>query len=127
MKCILSAIFALLLSLGQLCGATLARNGTTRTIIVIDPAATAAESLAAHELASCLQQITGATFEIRTNSTAPSHAIVVGQGKAAEALFHDAPFDQLDGEEWIIRTKGERLLLAGGRPRGTLYAVSRFL
>lgn len=26
-----------------------------------------------------------------------------------------------------MRTRGDQLLLAGGRPRGTLYAVSRFL
>jgi len=110
-----------------MCGATLAKNGTAQAVIVIDPAATATEAFAARELASYLHQITGGNFEIRTNTVAPSHAIVVGQGKAAESLFHDVPFNQLDGEEWVIRTKGERLLLAGGRPRGTLYAVSRFL
>jgi hypothetical protein len=127
MKFICSTLFIFLFSLGQLSGAILAENGTARTVIVIDPAATAPEALAARELASYLQQITGATFEIRTNTTAPSHAIVIGQGNAAKALFRDVPFDKLDGEEWVIRTRGERLLLAGGRPRGTLYAVSRFL
>jgi hypothetical protein len=35
--------------------------------------------------------------------------------------------DQLGQEEVVIKTQGQRLLLAGGRPRGTLYAVSRFL
>jgi hypothetical protein len=33
----------------------------------------------------------------------------------------------LGPEEYVIRTQGGRLLLAGGRPRGTLYAVYRFL
>ncbi len=127
MKRVFSAIFVFLLSLGQVCGTTLARNGATRTVIVIDPAATATEAYAARELASCLQQITGATFQIRTNISAPAHAIIVGPGKAAEALFRDVPYGRLEGEEWVIRTRGERLLLAGGRPRGTLYAVSRFL
>jgi hypothetical protein len=124
---IVNCLCFFLLSLSQAGGATLARNGTARAVIVIDPAATAPEALAARELASCLQQITGATFQIRTNTSAPAHAIIVGSGKAAETLFRDVPFGQLDNEEWVIRTRGERLLLAGGRPRGTLYAVSRFL
>lgn len=120
-------LLALLLSLGRLHGAILAKNGTTQTIIVIDPSATAAEALAARELASCLHQITGAVFPIHTDIEAPRQAIVVGQGKAAESLFRDVPFEKLGGEEWVIQTRGNRLLLAGGRPRGTLYAVSRFL
>jgi hypothetical protein len=127
MKRILSAIIVSLLSLAQINGATLASNGKARTVIVIDPSATPAEAYAARELASCLQQITGATFQVRTNASAPRRAIIVGPGKAATALFPDVPFSQLEGEEWIIRTQGERLLLAGGRSRGTLYAVSRFL
>jgi len=127
MKIIYSTAFALLLSLGHLCGATLAQNGTARTVIVIDPSASASETFAARELTSYLHIITGANFEIRTNTIAPRHAIVVGQGKAAADLFHDVPFSQLGGEEWVIRTQGDRLLLAGGRARGTLYAVSRFL
>jgi hypothetical protein len=104
-----------------------ARNGTALTVIVTDPDATPTERFAAHELASNLTQITGAAFEIRTNSKAPAHAILVGAGKAARKLFKDVPFDELGGEELVMRTRGHVLLLAGGRPRGTLYAVSRFL
>lgn len=123
--CALLAGFFLVPVLSQ--GATLANNGATRTVIVVDPAATAPELTAARELATDLLFITGAKFEIRTNTVAVSRTILVGQGKAAERIFRDVPFSQLDSEEWVIRTKGERLLLAGGRPRGTLYAVSRFL
>jgi hypothetical protein len=126
-KCACFILLSFSVALGQLRGTTLARNGATRTVIIVDPAATAPELYAARQLATNLEQITGATFELRTNSAAPSRAIVVGQGQAAARLFHDVPFRQLDGEEWIIRSRGERLLLAGGRPRGTLYAVSRFL
>lgn len=106
---------------------TLANHGKAAAVIVIDPAASAAENFAARELSSNLNQITGATFEIRANTTAPRHAIIVGQGQAAEKYFHDIPYDKLGGEEWVIRTKGERLLLSGGRQRGTVYAISRFL
>jgi hypothetical protein len=127
MKFILGCLGVFLFSLGQLSAAVLARDGAARMVIVVDPSATGPEALAARELATTLQQITGAAFEIRTNGKAPSHAIIVGQGQAAEAVFHDVRFAELGAEEWVIRTKGQRLLLAGGRPRGTLYAVSRFL
>jgi hypothetical protein len=127
MKIIPCGLIVLLLSIGQLHGLELSRNGQARAEIILDPSATMSEALAAHELATTLHQITGGNFEVRTNTKAPSHAIIVGQGKAALALFHDVPFARLDAEEWVIRTKGNRLLLAGGRPRGTLYAVSRFL
>jgi hypothetical protein len=105
----------------------LASKGTTRHVIVVDPAATAPELTAARELAAILRQITGADFMVATNARAPTRAILVGTGAAARSAFPDVPFDGLDAEELIIQTKGNRLLLAGGRPRGTLYAVSRFL
>ncbi len=107
--------------------ATISRDGKTRMVIVTDPSATATELFAARELATNLQQITGATFEIQTNTKAPKRAIFVGAGTAARSVFKDVPFDQLGDEELVICSQGERLLLAGGRPRGTLYAVSRFL
>ncbi len=107
--------------------AVIAAHGRAQMVIVTDPAATPTERFAAQELAANLQQITGATFEIKTNATAPARAILVGPGTAARALFKDVAFDQFGQEELIVRTRGENLLLAGGRPRGTLYAVSRFL
>jgi hypothetical protein len=111
----------------QISAATIAENGVARTVIVVDPAASAAERYAARELASTLRQITGASFEIRTNTQAPDSALIVGPGSAASASFPEAPFGQLGAEEWVIRADGDRVLMAGGRPRGTLYAVSRFL
>ena len=105
----------------------LAEKGKAKCVILIDPAATAPERQAAQELAATLQKITSATFLVRTNTRAPARAILVGPGAAARRVFADVPFDTLGAEELIIKTKGRRLLLAGGHPRGTLYAVSRFL
>ncbi len=105
----------------------LAENGRGKTITSVDPAASAPERNAANELASTLQQITGANFVIQTNTNAAAHAIFVGCGEAARAAFAEVPFDALGSEELVIKIKGDRLLLAGGHPRGTLYAVSRFL
>jgi hypothetical protein len=36
-------------------------------------------------------------------------------------------FGQLGQEEWVIRSVNSNLVIAGGRPRGTLYAVYEFL
>jgi len=105
----------------------LAENSETEFAVLVDPAATPSDRSAANELAATLQHITGANFLVLTNTEPPERAILVGPGEAARRLFADVPFDSLGTEEVIIKTKGTRLLLAGGRPRGTLYAVSQFL
>lgn len=121
-------LLALLISTGTVrADLLLARNSKANCVIVIDPAATAPEQTAARELAAMLRQISGAEFVIQTNTKAPARAILVGRGEAAQKAFLEVPFDGIGDEELVIKTKGNRLLLAGGRPRGTLYAVSRFL
>ncbi len=96
--------------------------------IVQQTKATAAERHAVAELATHLGQTTGVRFEVLTNATeAPKSAIMVGQGKLAATLVPEVDFASLGDEEFIIRTKGDHLLPAGGRPRGAIYAVDRFL
>lgn len=107
---------------------TLAREGVTGYVVVLDAAATAPEQQAAEELRTVLQQVTGAEFRrVVAGEAIPAQAIVVGAGETARRLFPEVPWDALGEEEVVLRTKGRRLLVAGGRPRGTLYAVSRFL
>src|SRR6185436_18464177 len=90
--------------------------------------ATPPEQHALHELAVHLEEITGARFVVSPNDgEAPENAIIVGQGSLATKLFPEIDFPRLGPEEFVIRTRGGRLLLAGGRPRGTIYAVNRFL
>ncbi len=106
----------------------LAERGQPRVVIVQPAGATAPEQHAVAELALHLNLITGARFEIQTNAvTAPPNAIIVGQGALATELFPEVDFGRLGEEGFVLRTKGQRLLLAGGRPRGTIYAVDRFL
>src|ERR1700744_435620 len=127
MKSFCAVLFVTVLGIFSAHAVTLAKDGQARAVIILDPSATETERFAAGQLASNLNLISGAVFVIQTNTTAPSHAIIVGQGEAAAHLFSDLSFAKLHDEEWIIRTKGNRLLLSGGRTRGTLYAVSRFL
>ncbi len=108
---------------------TLAERGKARMPILIQEGAIPSEQYAVEELAKHLELLTGAKFEVRlaTPTDLPKRGIVVGQGAVAESLFPEVSFEQLDPEEVVMRTKGDYLLLAGGRPRGTLYAVYRFL
>ena len=105
------------------------KRGKAACVIVQQPGATLVESNAVRELAETLEKITGATFVIQEakDASVPEGAIVVGPGAAARALFPEVALDKLGAEELVMRVKGGRLLLAGGRPRGTLYAVYHFL
>jgi hypothetical protein len=100
-----------------------------RWTIVQQSGATPAEQTAAEELASFLRLSTGGRFEIRAVAVGvpPEKAIIVGPGPVAQALFPDEALHRLQPEEFVMRSRKGRLLLAGGRPRGTLYAVYQFL
>jgi hypothetical protein len=108
-------------------GLTIASGGEARVRIVLAREATDAESTAARELADYLSRITGASFRAvsEAEDDGETPAILVGPTGRSRRLGPD-PLS-LGEEEWILRTDGERLLLYGGRPRGTLYAVYRFL
>lgn len=122
------SFLVVLTSLDASAAARLGRKGATDYVILRETGCPEPEATAARELAQHLQKIVGVEFPILSpGDEVPDHAIIVGAGPTARRLFPDVAWDQLGDEEAVIRTKGSRLLLAGGRPRGTLYAVSRFL
>ena len=105
---------------------TIAQNGLAQAAIVIAQDAGEPEQHAAAELADFLRQITGAKFEILHRPAAGRSRLLVGP-KAAKLAARDFSTDGLGAEGLIIRTVGNDLILAGGHPRGTLYAVYTFL
>lgn len=106
----------------------IASNGKPRVVLLTQKGATPAELHAARELQTALKQLTGAEFELsEAGAKVPRGSILIGAGPAAQAYFPDIRLEQLGEEELVMVVRGGRLLLAGGRPRGTLYAVSRFL
>src|SRR5579872_5290154 len=106
----------------------IADQGKPQCVIIQQTGATEPELHAARELAKTLDQITGGNFEAQTGYTeVPKRAIIVGRGATTAALFPEVDFSKFGPEETVMRSKGKRLLLAGGRPRGTIYAVNRFL
>lgn len=117
-------ILALCSSLGA--AITISRNGQTTAVIVVAPDASEPEQYAAAELARFLGQIAGGEFKVQNEGNKESSCIFVGPGAAKWA---DTQFstDGLGAEGIVLRTVGDDLILAGGRPRGTLYAVYTFL
>jgi len=109
--------------------ADLARSGKTSYCIVLSNDATQPEKTAARELRSFLKQITSADFPIKTEAQVKPDApqILVGPSQRAKRLAPDVDWASLGHDGIVMRTIGNRLLLAGGRPRGTLYAVYTFL
>ena len=106
----------------------IASQGKAACVILTQPGATAAELHAAEELADHLKRITGSTFEItQAADKAPASAIIIGPGPLAQKYFPDVNLSSFGGEQLTMRVKDGRMLLGGGRPRGTLYAVCQFL
>ncbi len=128
LQTIIVGIIALFLHTAANGNIDLSKNGSTQYIIINEAESTAPEKWAAKELSRVLAKITGAEFKIQQASdNMPSTIIIVGRGAAAKKYFPDVNFDALDLEELVIKSSGNKLLISGGRPRGTIYAVSRFL
>ncbi len=123
-----------LLAVLLLCGAAaqgrmleISTSGETEYSIITGSGAIPAEEFAAEELSGHLARVTGAEFRIisETDAEQPAKAIYVGHTRFAAGKNID--FSALGEEEWVIKTFGDNLVLTGGRPRGTLYAVYEFL
>ncbi|MBL7186938.1 MAG: hypothetical protein ISS70_11520 [Phycisphaerae bacterium] len=104
----------------------ISRNGATKAVIVVAADAAEPERHAAAELADFLQQITGAKFEIEPAPAEGKSRLLIGPG-AAKLAQADFSTDGLGADGIIIRNVADDLILAGGHPRGTLYAVYTFL
>jgi hypothetical protein len=120
-----SMVLAPLLASGS---TLLSRSGKPRVVIVPQPDAIPAELHAVGELRHHLNLVTGGAFTVHTKSSdVPRSSILVGPGPLSSKYFPEFDLAKFGPEVFVIRSRGNRLLLAGGRPRGTLYAVNRFL
>jgi hypothetical protein len=105
---------------------TIAQHGNSTAIIVVDKEASLPQQHAAKELADFLKQVTGAELPVVNNAPADQPRLLIGP---AAARLVDANFttDYLGAEGIVIKTVDNDLVLAGGEPRGTLYAIYSFL
>jgi Domain of unknown function (DUF4838) len=110
----------------------IAEKGRPAAEIIVSPDAGPTEKYAADELAFFLHFMVGAPIPVAAAGSAEAAAVpeisrlLVGEGavRLADPEFSSA---SLKPEEIIVRSQGHDLLLAGGSPRGTLYAVYTFL
>jgi len=115
----------------------LASGGRANYVIVTADRPTRPVAHAAAELARFLGEITGAEFPVVKESEyrqplahtreETGKAIFVGLSAAARRVQPGATLAGLGKEGLVIETAGPHLLLYGGEPRGTLYAVYTFL
>ena len=105
---------------------SIAVQSQSQAVVIVAQDATKPEKRAAAELACFLQQITDAKFEVLNQYNGDQTRLLVGPG-AARLADPGFSIKELGLEGLVIRTVGNDLILAGGRPRGTLYAVYTFL
>jgi hypothetical protein len=105
---------------------TVAQNGRAEAIIVVGADAPEPERHAAQELAHFLGRITGSEFKVTDGTLRADSRILVGR-HAARRIYPTFSTDGLGTDGIAIRTTGNDLILVGGQPRGTLYAVYTFL
>ncbi len=105
---------------------TITEAGKVRAAIVVAKDAPPPVRHAAAELAEFLKQVTGAEIPVGPTAPAGVGRLLVGRGaaKLADARFS---VEGLGSDGIVIRTVGDDLILAGGDPRGTLYAVYTYL
>ncbi len=106
---------------------TLAQDGRATAVIVLGPSEVPAERTAARELAHYLSAITGGEFPVLDPEDPRPSGPTLWVGATAFARHHDIRPEAMGPEHWIVRSVGGDLVLAGGRPRGTLYAVYVYL
>jgi len=87
------------------------------------------ELLAANELQSIIEKMTGAKLEVvRSEGATPAAGSAILLGAAfARAAGLSEELDKLDKDGFICRVVEDKLILAGQRARGTLYAVYHLL
>jgi len=87
------------------------------------------ELLAATELQEFIKKISGATLEIKRMSSQnipTTPALLVGV-EFAKTLGYKSEIENLNNDGILLTTKGNKVIIAGSRARGTLYAAYTFL
>lgn len=108
-------------------GLAVAADGQAQTVIVLGQDASAPERTAARELAEYLKKATGAEVPVVGEGEQKQAGNLIYVGWTRFAAGNGLDGELLGEEQWFVRTVNGNLILTGGRPRGTLYAVYHFL
>jgi hypothetical protein len=106
----------------------LAKQGKSTYSILVSQSAPPSEQRAAAELQRLIEEMTGAHLPIITDAEeAKGNMVLLGDSQQLRKLGLNIPFDTLGAEGFVLRTEGKHLVIAGGKPRGTMYGVYTFL
>jgi len=106
----------------------LASGGRTDYRIVVARDAGAAVRKAAEELRHYVERISGAALPVVTDETpARDKEILIGPSARLEASNLGPALEALGDDGFLIRTVGAKLVVAGGKDKGSLYGVYAFL
>ncbi len=95
--------------------------------IVIDSEATASEVYAAEEFQNHTTIATGHTLPIVRDTERRDRHVFIGPGRLMRESAFGFSVDGFGPEDLRIVIRDENIVIAGGRPRGTLYGVYTFL
>jgi hypothetical protein len=109
-------------------GLVLAQNGRSDYQIIIGQQAPAIDQRAAAELQKYLKIISGTRILIVTDD-APSRPkeILIGKNERLNPTQLKISPEKLEDDGFLLKTLGQKLIIAGGREKGTLYGVYAFL
>ena len=106
----------------------LADNGKSDYKIVISSEAFPSEKHAANELQMFIREISRAEIPVADDTAQFSDKeIILGDNEHLKKTGLAVDFSKLGKEGFTIRTKGDTLIIAGGRLRGTMYGVYALL
>ena len=109
--------------------ASLVTQGKPGCVIVLGDDAIPAEKTAAAELQSFVQKMSGAQIPIVSSAASANGQcrIFVGQTAQTKSVLPGFKWEALVHDGILRKRVGSDLVLAGDRPRGTLYAVYDYL
>ena len=118
----------LLLATPAMSQVPIAREGRCVATLVVSKAAAAPERHATEELAHYLAEISGVVVPVTNSGMGVRGTLIwVGQSDEARRLCSGVDWAHLGPEQLVLRSVANGFVVAGGSPRGTLYAAYRLL
>ncbi|MFT4093286.1 MAG: DUF4838 domain-containing protein [Niabella sp.] len=107
----------------------LAAGGSTNYIIRISGGASSTEQTAAKELQKYFQQVSDASIPVKAGllTTSEKCIIVSNNLNYIKTLFPEVAVATLKDDGFLFKTRGQALLIFGGKNEGVLYGVYHFL
>ncbi len=103
-------------------------DGSTEYKIIVSSNASDYNLKAAQELQKYIERISGVLIPVEDDNTIErNYEIIVGKSRRIEDTGFNIDFDELGDDGFVIKTVGKKLIIAGGKEKGSLYGVYTFL